>query len=164
VLKAAGLLAAAAVMLAPLGFAVAGAIGGIGGGKDDEEKKNEEAQKQVEETKKVLEAANAWKEKNDALDAVAQEYDKLSEKTNRTIEEEEKLKNLQEDIVKQMPELIEKYKELGKTLGEDWSSDIAVIQEHLATGNTEAAIKAEEELEDKANAATAKSAAEGKTA
>ena len=116
------------------------------------------------ETKKVLEAANAWKEKNDALDAVVQEYDELSEKTNRTIEEEEKLKELQEDITKQMPELIEKYKELGEALCEDWSSDIAAIEEHLATGNTEAAIKAEEELEDKANAATAKSAAEGMTA
>jgi hypothetical protein len=63
-----------------------------------------------------------------------------------------------------MPELIKKYKELGEALGEDWSSDIAAIEEYLSTGNTEAAIKAEEELEDKANAATAKSAAEGMTA
>ena len=160
-LIAAGIVAAAAAAIVG-GILIAANAGNVSD--DEAEKKNEDSQKQVEETKKVLEAADAWKEKNEALDAAAQEYDELSKKTNRTIEEEERLKELQEDITKQMPELIEKYKELGEALGEDWSSDIAAIEEHLATGNTEAAIKAEEELEDKANAATAKSAAEGMTA
>lgn len=131
---------ASAAMIAPIALAVGAAAFSFSSGKS--QAKKEEKQKEVSKGAESLEAINENQELAESVTDLTEEYNALRNAGESTAD-------ILEDMREKIPELIESYKELAKTMGThiDTSELEKAYEVFLTTGDTSLLEKAQEKLD-----------------
>ena len=111
----------------------------------------------AEGAKTTADAANKWQEESNIMDVLIKKYQDLKNA-------QEDVTQVQQDIIAQVPQLIESYKELNKTLegtGVDLTEDISKLEAATAAGDVDRAKKIKAEIDAKAAKATSKKTSKG---
>ena len=128
-----------AAMIAPIALAVGAAMFSFSSG--SKQAKKEEKQEEVSKGAESLEAINENQELAESVTDLTEEYNALRNASESTAD-------ILEDMREKIPELIESYKELAKTMGThiDTSELEKAYEVFLATGDTSLLEKAQEKL------------------